>query len=270
MGGTCKFCKMSGVRPSSPEVQEVDTEKAKSGRHSRFTAEEDLLIVREVCAAQAHIASFGETRTRFENAATKANENPLLRARVTWKSIQDRYKRLQETFEKGQDAQQVLSGVGGGAMGEIEELLLGMREAKDDLAGRKRANKKRQAELDEKKDRAGRELVAAASKRRERETSKDDEEEDSKEGTPRLRKVKRAGMSSGIGDDMEAFGRHLRDSDLARIELDRERLTFERERFDKDLQERERERAERKEEREHTAKVELEKFKLFMEAFSKK
>lgn len=48
-----------------------------------------------------------------------------------------------------------------------------------------------------------------ASKLCERDTSEDDEDEDVKKETSILRKVKLTGMSSGVGDEMEAFGRNL-------------------------------------------------------------
>lgn len=76
-------------------------------------------------------------------------------------------------------------------------------------------------------------------------------------------------MSSGIIYDMESFDRHLIDSNLTQIQLDREILTFEREPFTKDILERERERAEHKEERDNIDKVEIDKLKLLIESFQK-
>jgi len=62
---------------------------------------------------------------------------------------------------------------------------------------------------------------------------------------------------------MASFGKYLHDADISRIELEREKLVFERERLASDQEE-------RKLERESAAKLELEKLKVMMSAFSKK
>ena len=48
---------------------------ASQGRRPKFTAEEDLILVREVAAAHAHAAPYGDIRTLFANAAHCANSN---------------------------------------------------------------------------------------------------------------------------------------------------------------------------------------------------
>lgn len=56
--------------------------------------------MREVAEDKAHIGPNGETRGSFEMDASKKNETKLLSVVVTWKYVQDRYKRLQESFYK--------------------------------------------------------------------------------------------------------------------------------------------------------------------------
>lgn len=50
----------------------------KSKRHSRCTSEEDVIIVREVAAAKAQLAAFGESGRRFEEAANKDDANEVM------------------------------------------------------------------------------------------------------------------------------------------------------------------------------------------------
>lgn len=251
--------------PKLPENGRVTTPKA--GRHSRFTCDEDLIIVREVAAARAHIAGFGETRRKFENVAANVNENPSMNQKVTWKSVQDRYKRLQADFDKSDKRNQMMSGVGG-EVGELEELLMEMREARDDMDSKKGADRAAQKAADEEKERVGQELVAASLKRKqadveEIEVSTDDE-------TPRKKRTSRRTVENAAEKDLGKFGKVLHDADLARISFEREKLDFERERFKVECEQRDLDRAERQKERETHQKLELEKFKLMMDAFRSK
>ena len=72
------------------------------GRRAKFSPSEDLDIVREVAAAKAHIAPMGQTRQRFEIAASKANASRKFAAEVTWKAFQDLYKRLQSRLDRNE------------------------------------------------------------------------------------------------------------------------------------------------------------------------
>ena len=90
------------------------------------------------------------------------------------------------------------------------------------------------------------------------------------DGTPWLRTKRKKVMASGFRGELAAFGEQLKESDLARIELEREQLALQRERFAVDRIDRERDRDERAAEREVLHKLELEKLKVMMEAFTSK
>lgn len=92
-----------------------------------YSDEQEVVIVRELAAAEAHISAFGETRKRFEIAAITLNENQLFVSKIYWKQVQDRYKRLQYQYNAYDSENQRLSGVGGGEMGELAALLMKMR-----------------------------------------------------------------------------------------------------------------------------------------------
>ena len=75
----------------SDDVEHVST--SKSGRHSRFTTAQNLIIVREVAAAEAHTPKYQETKKPYEQVTLKLNENAAFETNlVTSKSAQDRYK----------------------------------------------------------------------------------------------------------------------------------------------------------------------------------
>lgn len=109
---------------------------SKAGRKPSFTP--DDVLIRELSAAKAHVAEYGKVRERFQCAADTANMSPCLSVKVNAKSIQDRYKKLQDAFDRGDSKNRNLSGVGG-EMGEAEELLSHMKEVKDDARGQQDA-----------------------------------------------------------------------------------------------------------------------------------
>lgn len=95
------------------------------------------------------------------------------------------------------------------------------------------------------------------------------------------KKRKKRRFAYGADDGLDAFGEHMKDADLARISLERERLHFEREMAERGREdrvqerlerqmEREEERRERREERIEQQKLEVEKFKALIEAMAKK
>ena len=75
---------MAEVVPSSPTGNaDEGAGKSKAGRQSRFSNEEELILVRDVAASSAHLAAFGETREKFEQAAAKINGNETMKEKVT-------------------------------------------------------------------------------------------------------------------------------------------------------------------------------------------
>ena len=217
------------------EVSEVESVALTPGKKSRYTAAQDLVIAREVAAANAHTPPYGETRKRFEEAAAKVNSNPAFSDDpITWKPLQDRYKRMQEQYAKLDDGNQRLSGVGGGEMGELADLLMTMREAKDDFDSQKKAIKTAERKKGEDKERMGAILVSAATKRKAASDSDSSEGSDkdviSSEGEngngSAKKKVKMRRALPLPAGEMDKFGLHLKEADIARVELERERWAF--------------------------------------------
>lgn len=98
---------------NSPSQSLSPPPTSKAGRKSKFTGEEDLVIAQEVFAADAHVAPHGETLTRFEMAARKANENPQFHHEVSGKNLQDRFKKLIDDFARSDNRDRLMSGTGG-------------------------------------------------------------------------------------------------------------------------------------------------------------
>ena len=120
-----------GQRNSAPDTR-LQRHVVKVGRRPKFTTTDDLITAREVPASKAHVASYGEIHKKFATAATKANLNKNLSVRVTAKSIQDRYKKIQDAFDRRDAKDRRLSGVGG-EIGELGGLLSMMAEARNEI-----------------------------------------------------------------------------------------------------------------------------------------
>ena len=173
---------------------------------------------------------------------------------MTWKSVRDRYKRLESVYAKADKRSKKSSSLGG-EVSQLEDLLSLMREAKNDVIKERLSDKLAQAALEVEKEEAGFDLVTAATKRKRKTES---------ENSCAISLSKRAHVSPVKSDgDIESFGKYLHDADMARVELEREKLNFERERFAA-------EREDRKLERESNAKLELEKMKVLVNALTKK
>ena len=113
-----------------------------------------MLLLREVCAAKAHISPNGETKEQFVIVAVTANQTRNISFQLTLKSAQDPYKRLQARFETQDRTEELLSGVGG-EQREMEEFLSEMRDARQDLLSRTEERRTAALEREAEKERLG-------------------------------------------------------------------------------------------------------------------
>eukprot|EP00171_Calliarthron_tuberculosum_P001767 IDg1767t1 len=233
-------------------------------RRPKFTPADDLVIIREVAAAKAHVAPNGQTKERFHVAAHKANCSKKISCAVTWKSIQDRYKRLQSRFDASERVESAMSGVGG-EVGEMEELLSMMRDARRDVADERSAARQKSKEQEAEKERLGAAVRQLATSRSS--TSKESKDEsplpNRRAGAKRLHKE---AFPLSFADDIKLFSDAIKEGDKARHELEKQRLELDRIRFDQECAEREKEREERRAERAEASRIDMEKFKLSLDA----
>lgn len=118
------------------------------GRRSKFSSEENPVLLREIAVCKTQLAPTGETRERFELAVCKEKATKKLPKRVRWKELQDRYKHRQAKFDEEDRAQRRMSGIGGEVC-ERDELLAAMKEGCDEStvarnSKREKENKKEQ------------------------------------------------------------------------------------------------------------------------------
>lgn len=95
---TKSLLQMFEVNPALPAAPQDDSSKnkGKAGRQSRFSTAGDLVNSQEFAAASAHLAAFGETRGTLQEAAWKVNFNPDMNQKVSWKTMRDRYRPIQD------------------------------------------------------------------------------------------------------------------------------------------------------------------------------
>ena len=231
-----------------------------------------MLLLREVCAAKAHISPNGKTKERFEIVAVKATQTQKLSFELTWKSAQDRYKRLQARFDTQDRTEELMSGVGG-EQGEMEELLSEMRYARQDLLSRKEERRTAALEREAEKERLGAAIRQHANKRI-FSSSEETLEEDSKPAlSSSSRKIPRSKKPriemDPFKDDILIFTEVLEKGDKAQTEMKNERFMLEKRRLEFEIEERAKDREECRRERNEDRKLELEKHRLLLQAFVK-
>ncbi|PXF42976.1 hypothetical protein BWQ96_07280 [Gracilariopsis chorda] len=141
--------------------------------------------------------------------------------KLNWKQCHDRYDHLQELLDKEDGLTHLMSGIGDRELSELNELLLQMREAKDDLKKEKHAKKDKVAKEEEEKERIGKALVAASLSRNNKlsadyRCNEEGSESDSGVG-PKDRNKDRMVRGGGIGRELAKFGESLKESDMARL-----------------------------------------------------
>lgn len=111
--------------------------KRKKGRYAR----------QRVASATAHVSSYGNMSKTFEEVAKRATENRMMRAPVTAKCMQNRYRYLQIKFDISDKRDQLRSFVGGEVV-EMIELLIVYRKALDGVENSIKAEKRTAKEIE--------------------------------------------------------------------------------------------------------------------------
>ena len=210
---------------------EARNDEAQAKKRGKYLPLEDLIMVREVAAQRAHVATYGAVRQNFEQVATKVNSNPHMTQKVTWKAVQDRYKRLQDDFDADDARNSGLSGVAGGAMGELYQALSQMREDRESFQTNKDVSRAEKTKKEEEKERLGRQVVEMALLRKSQRSgssgSSDVEgEEDGwdgrrESGSARRKRSKRAELERvELTGGLALFGEKLKEADMARVRLE--------------------------------------------------
>ena len=243
----------------------VSNESAKPSRRSKFTSDEDLILIREVAACKAHSASNGKKGELFAKAAACANQNPGLKQKVTQKSIQDRYVRLQKDFDEGDKKESAMSGIGG-EVGEMVELLSEMRQAREDKEAVKCQEKAETTALEAKKEEIGAMLVNKSLHRRAPGPSSGSISEAGTQNKVGKGNGKRKRESFDVGGLMMSFSEAIKESELLRSDVENRKLELKEKRLRIETEERGKDREERKAEREAQTQLDLDKFRLMMES----
>lgn len=173
-------------------------------------------------------------------------------------------------FDEMDKVEQGMSGVGG-ELGEMEDLLSVMKQARQDFNDEKSATRKAANAREAAKEQLGAEIREQAMHRRNSLSPGDDAGSSSNnlEPSPTKKRTHRDAFHEPFEDDIAIFTRAIRQGDEARNRAEEARLLLDRERFEEERKERQMDREERKEERAEASRLELEKFKMLIGAFKK-
>ena len=104
-------------------------------------------------------------RLSFEEAAVRANSNPNITQKVSWKSVQDGYTKLEAACAKCDTVMRSKAGVSED-FSEQDELLFEMRKARANVEASKVAVKAAERERKKREDTSGAFVMEKALKRR--------------------------------------------------------------------------------------------------------
>lgn len=262
----------------SPRSGSAQIPKPRSAR-IKFSAEDDLIIIKEVAATHAHLASFGTVQRKFADAAQKTNSNPNFRGCVNARSIQERFRKIMSTFKKEEARDRARSGTGG-ELSEADGLLLDMMEAVESVKEVDETKKEEEANANKRKLEAGREILEGAGGTSTITINEQngtggsaavviEDDDDDELRTPKGPKRRRGAQQLDRGSGLRSFGDALRDGEIARVELEAKRLAFDEKKHDDLLREREKDREEEAKDRERNSERDMERFKMMLEFATK-
>lgn len=206
----------------------------------------------------------GATQEHFEVGSAKCNQTKEIAITVSWKSIQDRYKRLQTYCDKGDRIERVMSGVCG-EVGETEELLSEIQNDRDDLLQKKDSETCAAKIRDEEKEEVGIGLVKMAGergrKRRKEVYYEDDNNDYVEEVTPRKARQNEFGE---FDTSMARFCAVIAKTESERLSLKRGKQELQRESMRHELKMKDKERESRVQEAEAARKLEMERLEMML------
>jgi len=214
----------------------------KAGRRSKYTTSEDLILVQEVAASKAHVAPHDETVGRFGLVADQCNGNLSFPHTITWKRAQDRFKRIIDDFEARDQRERALSGTGG-EIGELDELPADLLQARKDFLEEKNASSDALKKEEEQKLEAGRKIIIEALQNKKKRGSYETNDE---EGPSKTRRR----LPGDTTDGMIALSSALKESDMAKYEVEKERIVLEKQHHEQEVLDRVADPAQCQEERE--------------------
>lgn len=90
---------------------DVDHDANKPKKQGKLFVFKFFITIKEVAALRAHVAAYGTIREKLENLTLRVNQSSSVTSAEPWKSVQNRYKCLQGSFNKNEFRNSALSGV---------------------------------------------------------------------------------------------------------------------------------------------------------------
>lgn len=249
LGGGTDAAGGGDERPPSTDVA-----TALKKRRIKFNANMDLLLLKSVTMADAHVAPHGEAQTRFTNAvelflSSLPSQTFNNIQKPSWKTLNDRFKRIVQDHRDAVKRNVSASGISE-VRGEREELLDDVVASIDEFEESRRAERDEQTDLDRRLKAAGENIrnlaVSRSSTADQSGTSPELEENDGT--TPERKGCKRriraqTGAENDEDEDRALFREHIneqRETEKKRLKIAEEQLLFDKETkcHERELQER--------------------------------
>ena len=209
------------------------TSAAAKKRRIRFSSTWDILLLKAATAVDAHFAPHGEAQSRFEEAlspfkASLPNGSLDTVGAPTWKTLNDRFKKILSDHREAVKANAAASGIIE-VRGERETLLDDVALEVDEWEEAKRAERDERTELDKRLIQAGEEVRTRALSRARSPTSA--KSPGTASSTPSNRNRRKRALSSDSDDeDRNLMSEHIQARKLfegKRLKIEEQRLEHE-------------------------------------------
>jgi hypothetical protein len=135
------------------------------GGRGKFGETEDIALIKEIVANNAHVCRRGKMTATFEKVARALNEGNALPWNSNGKHCDDRYKLFHANFRRADRARALASGTEE-KFGEREQLLADIQSTVNENEERDRTEREDSTKRDERFAKAGREVRAYAMSRK--------------------------------------------------------------------------------------------------------
>ena len=251
---------------------------------TRFTNDEEAILLKEVIAAGAHVAAYGKKEKAFDCATGKINDNPHFRHEVKTRAVQEKFCKMVKEFRARDNKDRKKSGVSDN-LSETDALLACIVDAVDDAEELENVEKQKATEAETRKIKAGERMVAQANGSG---SSCDadatgatviDSADDEEEGRARKRRRKQPAPAP-VNDGLATFSESMRETELAKVasarqtelakvDLETKRLAFEEKRHQDLMEDRAQQRAMEAADREVRNKADMDRLQAMLDFATK-
>lgn len=212
------------------------------------------------------MAGYGSVQKQFDVATEVLNKNPRFRPTLKTRAVQEQFNNLLKEFRKEDAKDSAMSGVET-EMTPLQHMISSVVTAVDEIQAAEKKEKDETTKAEARKAEAARRVLGQASAGSRTGDSKSVDEDGAEDFPLRGLKRRRLAFSAPprMEDGMAFFGTSMRDTELAKVELENKRLELDRTRHGDMLRECAAERKQHAEDRDAKERADMKRLKAMLD-----